>query len=341
MALSMAYLSARASTARELQTTLYLTQLKTQRNVHTAFRRLTDSLRHEVENATLRLVNAMYVRRSVSLRNRFVRKMRRFYKARIKTFTFRQLGGPEANINKWIQKRSRKKIKDFLPPESVNSQTLLMLMNAVFFRGSWLSPFNKKDTAKFSFRLNRVQSISVEMMNVNANFRSKYSSTLGCRSLELPYAGDRFSLFVILPNRVENLQQLERQLTVHHLEDLLNITNQPVRLRVRIPKFKLETSFRLKRALQHLGIEEVFKTGSADLTGINGKRRSLHVNDVAHKSCVEVDEGGTKGLSDQLPVKESVSKPPSFYVDRPFLFIIRDKIFRINLLMGKIVEPSV
>merc|ERR1711936_145054 len=154
--------------------------------------------------------------------------------------------------------------------------------------------------------------------------------------LELPYENENFRMLLILPNENEelNFQGLDY--------DQLNTGLVKRKIQLTLPRFKMEFEAKMKPFLIKLGITDVFSNAKANLTDIADD--ALYVSDVTHKSVIEVNEEGSEaaGVSAvQINTRTSVIqrfRPMIF--DKPFYFIIQDKLHNLNLFMGRIVDPS-
>jgi len=162
--------------------------------------------------------------------------------------------------------------------------------------------------------------------------------------IELPYAGDSLSMFIILPDRGTTLAELENSLT---FDDLVNV-RQKFRMRLAevqlyLPKFRLDERLSLVQLLAAMGMRDLFTEGVADLSGIDGSRE-LYVSEVLHRAVVEVNEEGTEAAAATAMVmmectSRSMDTPRVFRADRPFLFFIQHRATKSVLFLGRLVKP--
>ena len=178
-------------------------------------------------------------------------------------------------------------------------------------------------------------------MTQTAQFRTRGLDA--CELLELPYAGGRLSMVVLLPRTRDGLPGLEQRLGPAELSQWLASLDQAGReeLELTLPLFRMTYSADLTKPLAQLGMASAFAPGVADFSPING-RRDLFVSTVAHKAFVDVNEEGTEAAAAtgvaMLPA--SVSVPRRFPVDHPFLFLIRDTSTGSLLFLGRVVDPQ-
>ena len=165
----------------------------------------------------------------------------------------------------------------------------------------------------------------------------------GFLMVELPYVGDELSMVLIAPQKIDGLAALEKKLTSENLATWTGALEER-KVNVRMPKFKMETSYQLTNTLPKLGMVRAFDMNRADFSGIDGSR-DLHVSDVFHKAFVEVSEEGTEAAAaTAVVIRTRSARPtpfvPSFNADRPFIFLIRDKSTGSVLFLGRMMEPS-
>jgi serpin B len=156
--------------------------------------------------------------------------------------------------------------------------------------------------------------------------------------LELPYEGDRLSMVLLLPAKVDGLAALEKSLNQKNLDRWLGRLREEV-VHVNIPRFKLGTRFNLSKTLVKMGMPDAFTCGKADFSGMDGGRQ-LYVGPVIHQANVDVNEEGTEAAAATAVVMKLRSRPTTFRADHPFLFLIRDRQTGSILFMGRVADPS-
>ena len=172
--------------------------------------------------------------------------------------------------------------------------------------------------------------------------------------LEMPYKGDKISMFVLLPNqgggqpfrrptnppaKKKTLADLEKILSPDKLSEWIGKVRR-TKVDTWFPKFKMTSEFSLSQQLQALGMKKAF--GGADFSGMDGSKR-LYLSAVLHKAFVEVNEEGTAAAAaTAVVVRTRSARPmgPRFRADHPFLFLIRDKATGSILFLGRYAEPS-
>jgi len=336
-ALAILYEGARGSTAEEFRSALGYPSVEVLRP---NYAHLYNSL-NSVSGVELATGNALWVQRGFDVLPEYSRVVEEFYGAKAASLDF--AGDPEGSrvtINRFIEEQTRGRIKDLIPPNFIDSWVRLVITNAVYFKGSWLYAFDKGKTSQASFRVSADRTVSVQMMCMEPSGKEfMYADLEDAQVLELPYAGGRLSMVIILPKG--DLRELEKGLTRERLESYLSSLRPEKLDRICLPRFELERKYLLNENLQSLGLRKVFQGDEADLSGIDG-RRDLYVAWVIHQTYVRVDEEGTEAAgATAVGVKLTAYMPSkTFVADHPFIFLIRDRETGLVLFIGRVVDPT-
>jgi len=286
----------------------------------------------------LRVVNNLWAEKTYPLTKTYPKLMTTAYMAAIKPMDFiNKFEESRLSINANILKTTNEKIKDLLPPNSLNTLTRLVLTNAIYFKGDWKIMFKKELTSDRDFFITPQKSIKCSMMSVKSEFNYYEDSKL--KALELPYAGNNFSMIVILPNSNNPLDEITKMLTNDLLADIQRELGKQ-EVTISIPKFKLSNGYQLKELLSTLGMPQPF-TDDANFTGMTTVN-NLKISDVFHKAFIEVNEQGTEAAAATAVVvaTKSIQRVQSFIANRPFLFLIKEKSTGTILFMGRVVDPT-
>ena len=297
------------------------------------------------ENYALEAANRMYVANYYKLLDDFQSTLKNHFEAEAQRVDFAD-DDSRVNINKWVEERTRGKIQELLKPGIVDKDSRIVLVNAIYFKGGWLEPFEKKSTCKQPFYLGSKQKkIQVDMMHREGEMQTGDLPELDARVLELPYKGWDLSTFIILPNKLDGLSELESRLESSNMLDNLANCTRMAKLQISIPKFKIESDLNLEEHLQALGMTDLFKYGKADLSGIDGGRE-LYISTAIQKGIVEVNEEGSEAAaatfvsvkmgSQHAPIRQV----PTFVADHPFIFVIRDNRTGLSLFIGRLSNPK-
>lgn len=243
-------------------------------------------------------------------------------------------------INRWVEKKTKKKIKNLIQPGILNELTRLVLTNAIYFKGDWAIQFDKKDTRDAPFKISADKKVTVPMMRLEDRF--KYAETPDLQILELPYKNEDLSMIVLLPKKVDGLPDLEEALTPRNLNDRLGELRKQ-KVIVYLPKFKMTIGpLELKNILKSMGMKDAFSLPPiADFSGMTGTK-DLFISNVLHKAFVAVDEKGTEAAAATAVImaRGGISHEPVFRADHPFMFLIKDNRSASILFMGRVMNPA-
>ena len=299
------------------------------------------------EPITLTVANRLFGQQGYDFRPAYLTLLKGTFGAPLEALDFAKNPAGAANqINSWVEKQTRERIRDLIPANALNKDSRLVLANAVYLKAPWANEFNEKATQPGPFHLGDGQSVDVPTMTRKDSYG--YAKHEGFVAVALPYAGGDLQLLVLLPATATGLPNLESQLTPALLMDCARLKSEDILLY--LPRFKLEPPlFALRDTLQALGMESAFDVpqGSANFDGIAPRRPNdyLYISNVFHKTFVEVDEKGTEAAAATAVVMMRATahfegaKPIEVRVDRPFLFAIQHRPSGACLFLGRVVDP--
>ncbi|CAO2636446.1 Serpin B10, partial [Lemmus lemmus] len=244
-------------------------------------------------------------------------------------------------INSWVKTQTKGKIPNLLPDDSVDSMTRMVLVNALYFKGTWEHQFSVQNTTERPFRINKTTTKPVQMMSMKKDLQVFHIEELQTIGLELYYQNRDLSLFLLLPEEVNGLEQLERAITYEKLHEWTSADMlDTFEVQLYLPKFKLEESYDLKSALSSMGMTDAFSQSKADFSNMSPDR-NLFLSNVFHKTFVEINEEGTEaaaGTGSEVSLR--IKKPSiEFNADHPFLFFIRHNKTNSILFYGRFCSP--
>jgi len=244
-----------------------------------------------------------------------------------------------ALINDWVEENTGDKIKDLIKEDDIHDMLAMILTNAIYFKGLWANQFDVEDTTNRDFELSDGSKITVPTMRLFDNdITWNYTENDDLQILELPYKGDKLSMYILLPKE-NNVTALEKNLTYDNFSDWKNGLYE-TQVEIFLPKFNLETEYSLADHLQNMGMNIPF-TDNADFSGMNGKK-DLFIEKVRHKAFVEVNEEGTEAAA-ATSVHMGLTAIPNiieFNCNHPFIFLIQHKNTDVILFMGKVEKPQ-
>ena len=335
-ALAMTYAGARGETEKQMMQTLHFSL--PQPRLHAAFSGLLADLERS-RGYELAIANRLWGQKGYPFLNEYLKSINAHYKGGFEEVDY--AGAREQSrqtINKWTEDRTRQKIKNLLLPQDITQLTRLVLTNAIYFKGNWASKFDSGKTIQASFRRESGESVSVPLMFQAGPFR--YLGEKEFELLELPYAGDRLSMVVLLPRKGIELAKVEQLLTAENLKSWRS-SMEEMEVRVFLPKFKTTTRFYLNNPLIAMGMPNAFDENLADFSGIMGKK-DLYISKVIHKAFVDVNEEGTEAAAATAVVMstKSFSRNVEFRADHPFVFTIMDRKSGSILFLGRLMDPT-
>jgi serpin B len=339
IALAMTYAGAAGSTATQMADALHFTLPEPE--LHAAFNALDLALASRAAQAQgdtipfrLTTANALFGQLGWSFEAPFLDTLAESYGAGVRVLDFAaDPDGARTTINDWVEDRTNDRIEDLLPEGSIQTSTRLVLANAIYFSAAWSNPFAVAETADRPFHLAGGATVMVPTLHQDAE--RGYGAGPGYRAAELPYDGEQLSMVVIVP---DDLAAFEAALDGDRLAAIIDsITAHELELS--LPKFRFDAPLGLAEHLAALGMVDAF-TEAADFSRIDGAR-DLLIQDVLHEGFVAIDERGTEAAAATAVIIGDTSVPEraTLAVDRPFVFLIRDRPTGAVLFLGRVVDP--
>ncbi|KAM9465638.1 heparin cofactor 2-like isoform 1-T1 [Salvelinus alpinus] len=300
--------------------------------VHKLFRKLTHRLFRRNFGYTLRSVNDLYVKKEVAVEPSFRANTKSYYFAEPQSVDFED----KAFLDKanWrISKLTKGLIRE--PLKSVDPSMVLMLLNYLYFKGTWQQKFPKERTHYRNFRVNEKTNVRVPMMQNKGNYLVAADHELQCDILQLPYAGN-ISMLIALPRKISGMRNLEKEISPTVVNKWLsNMTNRT--REVVFPKFKLEQSYDLIDNLKEMGLTDLFEE-KGDFTGMTSEK--IAINWLKHQGTITVNEEGTEAAALTQVGFMPLSSQIHFIIDHPFLFLIYEHRTDCLVFIGRVVDPS-
>lgn len=342
-ALAMVFLGTKGTTAAQLSKTFHFDSVE---DVHSRFQSLNAEVSKRGASHTLKLANRLYGEKTYNFLPEFLTSTQKMYGADLAPVDFQHASeDARKEINQWVKGQTEGKIPELLAVGVVDSMTKLVLVNAIYFKGMWEEKFMKQDTTDAPFRLNKKNTKSVKMMYQKKKFFFGYISDLKCKVLEMPYQGGELSMVILLPEDIEDestgLKKIEEQITLEKLREWTKRENlENIDVHVKLPRFKIEESYILNSNLGRLGLQDLFNSSKADLSGMSGSR-DLFISKIVHKAFVEVNEEGTEAAAATAGIATFCMLLPEeeFTAGHPFIFFIRHNPTANVLFLGRVCSP--
>ncbi|VDL40117.1 unnamed protein product [Hymenolepis diminuta] len=246
------------------------------------------------------------------------------------------------HINEWISEQTSGKIADLMPRGSIDSQTRLVLANAIYFKGTWEHVFDRAMTSNGLFHTLSGETVNVPMMMTNGSYLSAHFEEIKATAIKIPFKVH--NMLIVLPDERNGLPELLR--TLSKSKDYFSGLFEGGRYHrcqfdITMPKFKLgcgaNDRIDLKKPLTSMGLQGVFEESRADFSRITNKER-LFISEIFHQAVIEVDEEGAEAAAATGISIMPVCIPPKFIVDHPFLFLIIT-FSGVPAFMGHVINP--
>ncbi|CAN7936918.1 unnamed protein product [Ixodes hexagonus] len=336
--LAMVYAGTRGASQTELSEVLgHLgAGLEDRDTVLSAYKKLL-GYKKDAENVTLDIANAVLVHSALPVLDGYKTELAMVFDAKIKSVNFSgESSRVSSEINDWVRESTEGRIQSVLP-DGLPMNTVMLLLNVVYFKGTWLIKFDPALTVQRPFFNHGTKFVAKDTMVLKGDIRHAWLPELDAQAVELPYKGERFAMVIVLPDSKTGLPKLLERLSLKLLEEIDEELDVE-RVHLKLPKFELKADYDLVPSLERLGVKSVF-TSDADLSGISGNK-ALVVSDVKHTAVIEVSEEGTAAASVTSVgiVAKSLPQTAKFYVDHPFLFYVRDMVSSRLLFLGEVQE---
>ncbi|MCF3107434.1 serpin family protein [Niabella sp. CC-SYL272] len=279
---------------------------------------------------TLGLANVVFYKNSFPVEASFLKTLNDYYKAGAAGLSFQPSDLPV--INKWASDHTNGKITKVL--DQLDPDLVLLLMNALYFKGDWRVKFDKSQTRPETFTKADGSTMQVNMMHRTDTIR--YAAATDFDAIQKPYGNGQFTLTVLLPktNAVADLfNQMDAQKW-----DALQHSFYTTKLEIGIPSFKLKQEFTLNQTLEAMGIKKAFGSG-ASFDALS--KAAVQINLVKQNTFAALDEEGTEAAAvTTVGINVTSAGPPSrFICNRPFGIIISEHTSKSILFMGAISQP--
>ena len=298
---------------------------------------LRDELLKADKKVRLDIANSLWLRKDVKLQKQFAADCGKYYQASVTTLDFAR---PSAvtTINDWVAKNTNGRIKEIV--SELTPEEILVLVNAIYFKGSWSKEFDPKLTSPREFHL---VSGPAQRRMMNREDRFRYKADDAMQAVALPYGDGRLNMYVFLPSQKDGLGRLIDATKPDNFTELFDGFGEK-KGTVVLPRFKIEFEQNLVKTLQKLGMGLAFTPG-ADFSRMVVPPATAAISDVLHKTFVEVNEEGTEAAA-VTGVKMMATAMPrpeekfDFVCDHPFLCAIRDDVTGSVLFLGAIFDPK-
>ena len=333
LALSMTAYGARGTTEQEMIATLGFSAA-TRDLVGDYYKKMVPALIDADDRTTLEIANSIWVKNQIRLKDDYCNGVKDYFSADVFSKDFSS-SGFIAEINKWCSDKTHGLIKN--AADNLNPSIIMALVNALYFKGKWSEEFDKAKGGKFT-TLNSTK-VDAELMSKTGSY--KYAQADGYRMVSVPYGNGAFVMDLILPEKTgsDAFSQAATGLDWAVYSGLID-KQRSAEVCITMPVFKMEYYAEIQDILAAMGMPTAFG-GSADFSGITSDS-SLCIDQVIHKTLIDVDEKGTEAAAVTIVGLRKSSAGPSetiyFNADRQFIFAIRETSTNALLFIGQKVK---
>jgi len=305
-------------------------------SINNSYKNLTKALLSVDKRVLMSIANSVWTENDFVVKQAFIDILTNYYDAESESFDINDSTAPD-RINEWIENKTNGLITEMI--DKLEDNTVMLLINAIYFKGKWKSQFDESKTVQMPFYKSAINQIDVPMMKQETEF-SVYEGN-GFVLAEFPYGQGNFVMDVILPDEQSSLSNILSQVSDANFTAWINQMTKR-KTDVSFPRFKYGFKKKLKDVLTDMGMGIAF-TESADFSNISDQY-DLLINDVTHQSFIETNEEGTEAAAATVVEIGLTSMPPSplvFRMDHPFIYIIRETTTNTIIFMGRVSDPSI
>jgi len=327
IALGMAWNGANGTTKTEMEAALKMSGMAAT-DINDYYRIMQSTFPTIDPTTKLSIANSLWYKTGLEVKPDFLKVNSDYFNAYVKELDFSKAWALDT-INNWCSKKTNTLIPTII--DKIPSNAVMYLMNAIYFKGIWCKQFDKKSTFLSKFTTESGNTTDINMMYQKDTFA--YVQTNNAQYLEMPYGNKAFSMTVVLPANNYTPNDILNSLTGNTWTTTLKQMSMK-EVMVYMPRFKTTNKFTLNDELQNMGMKQAF-SDVANFSGISNI--PLQISEVVHKTYVTVDEEGTEAAAVTSIGIVTTSMPLYiiFKVDKPFLFVIREKSTGVILFIGK------
>ncbi len=341
-ALSMLINGADGVTKQEIKDALRVSALSDS-EINSSFKSLKEYLLQVDNRITLNIANSIWARQELHIKKPFAATLQSYYDAEVHTLDF---AGPLAvkTINNWVSDQTKGRIPTIIDDQKIASDVVMYLLNAIYFKSDWKTKFDKTKTQKANFYRDNGRTVQVDMMQSEKMEAWMYYDN-SVQFIDIPFGNGGYAFTVVMPNGTKTLDEFIGEFDNDKLQAILAkepaTTGEPHYVSLKMPKFNFSCKQDMNSLLSAMGMKRAF-TDSAELPNLfEEENLQLAVSKVKQKTFVQIDEnGGEAAAVTSVEIIVTSVGPGYITVDRPFLFLIREKNSNTILFIGKVHQPK-
>jgi serpin B len=337
VALTMAYNGAEGDTKKEMQETLELNGL-TESEINGSYKTLINALLKLDDDVIFNIANAIFYADIFTVKPGFLEINRNVYDAEIEKLDFSSQQSVNI-INDWVAENTNDKIQTVI--NQLNPLDRMLVINAIYFKGTWSVQFDKKGTQELNFTMKDGNIVKVPMMNKLDQV--PYCANNLFKAVKIPYGRGNYNMVVILPAEGKNSQDVIDELNINNWKEWMSGFEIKDRVDITMPRFKFSFDTGLNDILKEMKMVKAFSPSEADFSKITDE--DLYISMVLHKSFIDVNETGTEAAAVTVVTFTTTSIDPGppkipFLVNKPFVFAITEEDTGAILFIGEVSNPE-
>jgi serine protease inhibitor len=306
--------------------------------INASYKMLIKALQSLDEDVVFEIANAIFYADGFSVKPGFLSINEDVYDAEVKKLNFSSPAAVEI-INNWVAEKTHDKIEKII--EQLDPLDRMVLLNAIYFYGTWTNEFDEDGTHSLPF--NKTNGATMEVPMMSKLEKLPYTSNNLFKAIKMPYGNGQYNMVVMLPAGGNNSQNVIDALSSGNWKKWLESFEMTDRVSITMPRFKYAFETQLKEVLKIMRMEKAFMPYVADFSGISDQ--DLYISEAIHKSYIDVNETGTEAAAVTGLVFTTTSagnEPPTvpFYVDRPFVYAITENDTGAILFIGEVNHPE-
>ena len=339
MLLGMVMNGAEGETLREMQDVLGFESEYPMEDINEYYKQLIDALPKLDKTNTVKLANSIWAQEGFPFCDSFLKTNKDYFYAKTDNVDFQEPSKAIVPINKWAAQNTNNLIKEVIKEEDIDESTVMVLANALYFKGVWKEKFEKSSTRSLDFHLADGKTVKTDMMQQTEDF--KYADVEGGKLLEMDYKEGKYCMDILLPNEGNNIRSMAGMLDATQWNQWMKaLSTYPVV--VRLPKVEVKYDVMLKDALKAMGMEEAFDRQTANFSKMSNY--PLYMQVIKQFCYMKVDEEGTEAAAVTWGGMDAESaepmRPKEFFAERPYLMVIREKQYGTILFTAVIGDPG-
>ncbi len=335
LALALLHNGADETTEQELAEILGIQNIRHD-EADTAYADLQSELEQRSRQANLAIANSIWAQKGLLLKQNFIQRSKKFYSAEVFNLNFTDSDACLI-INDWVKNKTNGKINEIVRAGDIDSHTILILIDAVYFKGNWRHQFNKANTKEAPFTLSDGKQKRIPMMTKSGVY--EYFEGEDFQAIILPYENNSISMIIFLPKDRNSLSNFQQRLGIQKWQEWRSQFSRMQGYLV-LPRFKLDYEDSLIDVFKALGMNLSFSSHA------NYKRMCddpVSISDIRHKAFMDVNEEGTEASAVTGMLMQRIVGGQEFFrmvINRPFFSAIQDNQTGVILFMGAIWEPN-